>query len=114
MLHLTGDERKALMFLCGLLFVGVLLRAVGYNPAAGSAVAAQSSVVEPLSVQPLDINMATAAQLVLLPGIGPELAERIVRSREETGPFTGVDDLQRVKGIGQKKLQALNSRIVCR
>ena len=114
MFYLTGDERKALMFVCGLLFAGVLLRAVGYHPAAGSAVAAQPAVVEPVQTEAVDINTATAAQLVNLPGIGPELAERIVRSREESGPFNDIADLQRVKGIGTKKLQSLSNRIVCR
>lgn len=52
---------------------------------------------------PIDLNRATRAQLVQLPGIGPALADRIVRSRERDGPFASVADLQRVSGIGPVK-----------
>lgn len=48
----------------------------------------------------LDLNTATEAQLRELPRIGPELAERIVTHREAEGPFTVVDDLADVTGIG--------------
>ncbi|MEM7756056.1 MAG: ComEA family DNA-binding protein [Planctomycetota bacterium] len=48
------------------------------------------------------INTATVAQLDLLPGIGPALAERIVQSRRTDGPFHDPEDLERVPGIGPK------------
>jgi len=50
----------------------------------------------------IDINMATRAQLELLPGIGPQLAERVVADRDEHGLFASLDDLQRVPGIGPR------------
>ena len=49
----------------------------------------------------IDLNAAGAAELSLLPGLGPELAQRIVKDREANGPFTKVDHLDRVPGIGQ-------------
>lgn len=55
----------------------------------------------------VNINTADVNELDRLPGIGPALAERIVRYREENGPFTSVDDLLNVSGIGEKKLEAL-------
>ena len=48
----------------------------------------------------VDLNTADAAALDALPGIGPVLAERIVAWREENGPFTTVDELGEVSGIG--------------
>jgi competence ComEA-like helix-hairpin-helix protein len=48
----------------------------------------------------IDINRASWAELTLLPGIGKTLGQRIVQSRRREGPFAGVEDMQRVKGIG--------------
>ena len=56
---------------------------------------------------PLNLNTATAKELQVLPGIGPKIAERIVKYREKNGPFSSVDDLTKVKGIGQKKLEKI-------
>ena len=50
----------------------------------------------------VSINRATAAELDSLPGIGPALAERIIKHRTETGGFSSVSQLQEVSGIGEK------------
>ena len=52
----------------------------------------------------LDLNTATREQLDGLPGIGPELAGRIVEYRRRNGPFREFEDLQMVEGIGAKRL----------
>jgi hypothetical protein len=49
---------------------------------------------------PLDINRCPADSLLLLSGVGPVLAARIVAERTAGGPFADPQDLQRVKGIG--------------
>lgn len=61
-----------------------------------------AAVVEPRLV---DLNMAAADELALLPGIGPATAARIVNDRSERGPFASVDELRRVKGIGPATLE---------
>ncbi len=55
----------------------------------------------------LDLNTATAAQLELLPGIGPAIAQRIVEYREEHGKFATLESLDAVKGIGPKTIARL-------
>lgn len=60
----------------------------------------------------LDINRATADQLDGLKGIGPSKAQAIVDDREKNGPFRSVDDLLRVKGIGQKLLASVKESVV--
>ena len=49
---------------------------------------------------PLNLNMASVADLDDLPGIGQSIAERIIEYRTTNGPFQSVEDLQKVKGIG--------------
>jgi competence protein ComEA len=53
---------------------------------------------------PLDPNVASARGLAFVPGLSRRLAAEIVRNRAENGPFSGVDDLTRVRGIGPKRL----------
>ena len=55
----------------------------------------------------IDINQATAEDFQKLPGIGPELARRIVAFRKKHGPFRRVEDLLVVRGIGHKKWKAI-------
>jgi competence protein ComEA len=55
----------------------------------------------------IDLNAATLQELMLLPGIGPKTAERILADRRRHGPFEGVVDLQRVAGIGPKTVQSI-------
>ncbi len=52
----------------------------------------------------VDINTASTAELVSVPGIGEALAQRIVEFREKNGPFETVDDLLKVRGIGERSL----------
>jgi competence protein ComEA len=48
----------------------------------------------------VDINLASAAELDALPGIGEELASRIIAYREANGPFKQIEEIQEVDGIG--------------
>jgi phosphatidylserine/phosphatidylglycerophosphate/cardiolipin synthase-like enzyme len=55
----------------------------------------------------LHINTATQTQLESLPGIGPTLAQRIIAGR----PYHHLQDLQRVQGLGTRKLEAIKGKI---
>ncbi|MEX0788464.1 MAG: ComEA family DNA-binding protein [Anaerolineales bacterium] len=55
----------------------------------------------------LSLNSATATELETLPGIGPVLASNIIAYREAHGPFARIEDLLRVPGIGQAKLDQI-------
>ena len=56
---------------------------------------------------PVDLNTATLEQLDALPGIGPVLAQRILDYRSQHGPFTSVDQLTDVSGIGDATMADL-------
>lgn len=53
---------------------------------------------------PVNINTADLEALIALPGIGPALARRIIAYREQHGPFTSVDQLIDVQGIGPRNI----------
>lgn len=55
----------------------------------------------------IHVNSADVVQLQQLPGVGPVLAQRIADYRDINGPFTSVEDLLDVPGIGEGKLSAL-------
>ncbi|MFF2621074.1 ComEA family DNA-binding protein [Oerskovia jenensis] len=60
---------------------------------------------------PLDLNSADEAALDALSGIGPVLAARIVEWREANGPFTTVEELGEVSGIGDALLARLRDQV---
>ncbi|MEA2066663.1 MAG: ComEA family DNA-binding protein [Thermotogota bacterium] len=59
----------------------------------------------------IDINMATTDQLQTLPGIGPEKSQAIIDYRQNSGPFIHIDDLTKVKGIGDATLNNIKDLI---
>lgn len=50
----------------------------------------------------ISLNRGSESDFDSLPGIGPTLAERIVTWRESSGPFTSIEQLNEVSGIGDK------------
>ena len=77
------------------------------GPAASATVGAAGA-----SSGRVPINTADAGALEGLPGVGPVLAARIVEYRDRNGPFTVVEDLLDVPGIGEAKLAALREMVL--
>ena len=59
----------------------------------------------------IDINRATARELEQLPGIGPKLAEEIVKYRKRHGNFTRLEQLKGVPGIAERKFESIKPHI---
>jgi competence protein ComEA len=59
----------------------------------------------------VNLNDASEAQLEALPGIGPSLAAAIAQQREQLGGFKSVDDLKRVRGIGDARFEQLHDLV---
>jgi competence protein ComEA len=55
----------------------------------------------------VDLNTASAAELELLPSVGPRLAERIVADRAAHGPYGSVEELARVPGVGRATVESI-------
>ena len=66
------------------------------------------------SLAAVDLNRAPAAELATIPGIGPELARRIVAFRELNGPFEDPEELLDVAGISEQRLAELSPYIFVR
>ena len=77
-------------------------RRVGRGPGTGGDGGAPALV---------DLNVATAEELDTLPGVGPATAAAILEHRSTNGPFTSVEDLLDVPGIGEAKLEQLRDLV---
>ncbi|MBE9174733.1 helix-hairpin-helix domain-containing protein [Synechocystis salina LEGE 06155] len=58
----------------------------------------------------VNLNRGSQAELESLPGIGPSTAAKIITTREQK-PFTSLEDLARVKGIGPSKIEGLRGKV---
>ena len=65
----------------------------------------------PASPDAININTATAAELELLPRIGPKTAEKIIKFREQHGPFRRVEHLMQIRGISEKRFLEIRPHI---
>ena len=59
----------------------------------------------------VDLNAASSEELQTLPGIGPGRAEAIIDHRESHGPFTRIEDILEVSGIGEKTFESIQHLI---
>lgn len=64
------------------------------------------------TIHRIDLNRAGAAELTLIPGIGPRLAAALVEYRNRSGPFLRLEDIQRVHGLGPAKAAAMDGWIL--
>ena len=97
-------------FLCGLLGLFAHDRAVMAESTVMTRFEVPQEEFMP-DMAPLDLNTATAEELTALPGIGEELARRIVKYRTENGPFEKIEEIMEVSGIGEAKLAGLEGRV---
>ncbi len=63
----------------------------------------------PFFFKKIDINQANSALLQIIPGIGPELANRIILKRDERGGFSSAEQLLEVRGVGHKRKEKLTA-----
>ncbi|HEX5044920.1 MAG TPA: helix-hairpin-helix domain-containing protein [Candidatus Polarisedimenticolaceae bacterium] len=97
---------RAMRVLSAALLCGVLA-------AAGVAAAPEAAKAAPAAARAgaVDLNAASEGELQEVPGIGPSLAKKIVDFRKENGPFKSVDDLLKVRGVGEKSLEKLRPHL---
>lgn len=107
-----GASRTAVRASAGFALLALLLVSVPIaaqeaetsKPAKQETAAAKERVV--------NINTADAAQLALLPRVGPALSQRILDFRQENGKFEAPEELILVRGIGEKTFELLEPYVV--
>lgn len=72
-----------------------------------TAKSSKKSKKKSLKRQSININTADKKTLMLLPGIGPKTAKKIIVYRKEHGSFSTLSGIMGVKGIGKKKLEKM-------
>lgn len=64
--------------------------------------------------EPVDINTASASELIAAlkgTGVGKAKVEKIIEYREQHNGFKSIDELNQVKGIGDKTLEKMRNRV---
>ncbi len=74
------------------------------TPAANKYIGAQNQTR-------ININTADEQELQNIKGVGPAIAKRIVDYREQNGAFTAIEELKKVRGIGNKTFEKMKDTI---
>lgn len=107
-LRVNPGEKRALIFALGSFLLGILIIFLARLTLHSKPLRPEDFPrTEETYIKRVNLNTATAAELENLPGIGPKTAERIIRLREAKGKFNTIEELLEVKGISNKKLEAI-------
>ena len=101
---LTGSGRFLLAVLVVLSFLISFKESAYAAPKPETKVEMQSSAL-------VNLNKATAEELQTIRGIGPVIAERIIKYRQDHGRFEKVEDLNQVNGIGDAKFEKIKNEV---
>ncbi|MDP1677695.1 MAG: helix-hairpin-helix domain-containing protein [Bacteroidota bacterium] len=127
----TKNEQKVFLFLSLVMLAGVAVKAYKAYIVPPAAISFDYSVSDSVFnerskslindglvsdngrtiTKKININGATKTELMSLPGIGEAMAERIMLHRDEKGKFKTINELRKIKGIGEKKFEKLKPHI---
>lgn len=73
----------------------------------------KDKIIIPLKTEEacISINHANKESLMLIKGIGPAMADRIIEYRNENGYFQKIEEIQEVKGIGEKTFEKMKAQL---
>jgi competence protein ComEA len=107
--YATKTQKEKAQMKKALLFAGLVTLSLGL-PMAALADESQEKAASTSELR-VDINTADVKELTKLPGLGEQMAKRIVAYREENGPFEKAEELMNVRGIGEKSFLKLQPHL---
>lgn len=105
-----GKSDRGKFPILGALILGTVLATVLLGKFLARSTIKESSVENFRFV--VNVNSATQAELRTLPDVGPKLAARIVQYRDRHGPFSSIEQMTEVRGLGPKTLEKLAPMLV--
>ncbi|MCM8774371.1 MAG: ComEA family DNA-binding protein [Candidatus Omnitrophica bacterium] len=102
----TPQEKRVIIFLCFILLLGGFLRLWGVKEKINSV-----SLKEKQIKVNININNASLEEIKSIPTIGENIAQEIINYRNSKGKFDSLEDLLKIKGIGEKKLAIIKDFI---
>lgn len=98
----TGTASRSTRVIAGIVLLAASLGGLAATADRTPLTRPDAGTSAPIAPVRINLNTASAAELELLPRIGPALSRRIVEDRTANGPFRTIEDLDRVRGIGPR------------
>lgn len=105
MIALTRQEKLFLIFIGFLALAGLVYSSLKRPSGCNSCLIHFYKA----PVYPINVNEATRQALIEIPGIGEKLAEDIIQLRQAGGGIRHLDELTKIKGIGDTRLDNLKN-----
>jgi competence protein ComEA len=109
MLSLTSYEKRTVVFVLSFLILGIGLDF--FQKKSGRTGLIDYKNLEDKFFDRVDVNRANALEFATIPGVGEKLAYAIVAYRRANGEFRNIEELKKVKGIKDKKLEQIRKYI---
>lgn len=102
MFSLTSQERRVILFLAAVSLFGCGMKFLTQrNLAVSKAIALNKGLAK------INLNKASERTLIVIPAIGQKLARRIIEYRQAQGRFEDLEELKKIKGIGNSNYEKI-------